>query len=70
MKLYQNTDELRLATIGTAEGEAAYRSLIEFDPEMCSDYEGFKEACSRIGLPCLSVRDWGRVFDKTMDDLD
>lgn len=53
---------LRCAIGCDATSDDAYRRLIEFDVDMCSEYPGFKIACSRVGLPYITAARWKRLL--------
>ncbi len=65
----QSKHELRLATIGDATGNEAYIALIQFDEELCSDYNGFQTACDRIGLSYPTLRQY-EEFWRVIEESD
>jgi hypothetical protein len=64
MSLAADYEKLRLrdAICGDAKGRAAYLALIEFDPNLSSDYSGFVEACQRVGLAALTEEKYSRLW--------
>ena len=65
----QSRSDLRGAIVGGATGDAAYTELIKFDEELCSEFDGFKMACTQVGLPVPTLREFER-FWKTIEQDD
>jgi len=46
----------------------AYKDLIAFDTNLSSDYDGFAEACERVGLAALSEAEYDRLWREIEDN--